>query len=90
MSLLAVYERLLTTNPLLTKGGTSFVLSVISSVLGQIVQNKELNVARSMKFALVLSPPFSHYWYPLLDKLSNWVRYHTPFTANSNECTCRL
>ena len=70
----AMYSRALDKEPVLTKGGTSFVLSCMSSIVAQLVTSggvwngaMPLNAA---KFGVTKIPPYSHFWYPILERVN--------------------
>lgn len=69
------YSRMLEREPVLTKGVTSFVISTISSYTAQHMSNGGRldagTVGVALMFGVTKTPPYSHFWYPQLDKITS-------------------
>lgn len=71
-NVLQAYQRLLKTNPILTKSVTSGVIACLGSSLSQAASGGEvsLKVSRSfLIFGTLITGPITHYLYIALDKL---------------------
>mmetsp|Transcript_66009 Transcript_66009/g.113466 ORF Transcript_66009/g.113466 Transcript_66009/m.113466 type:complete len:222 (+) Transcript_66009:24-689(+) len=68
------YTDALKSNPLKTKAATAFILSGISAVISKMQNNGwkiDADVlTTAFQMALMSCPPWSHYWYPILDMIS--------------------
>eukprot|EP00092_Neocalanus_flemingeri_P031868 GFUD01034618.1.p1 GENE.GFUD01034618.1~~GFUD01034618.1.p1 ORF type:complete len:187 (+),score=39.65 GFUD01034618.1:67-627(+) len=71
-SLLAFYQRLLKTNPILTKSITSGIIACAGSTLSQVVAGGAVSTKVSRSFLIfgsLVTGPVTHYLYIALDKL---------------------
>lgn len=62
------YDQQMVARPLITKTWTSFVLSTLSTLIGQILEKRGIRWGEAIKFGIVYCPPYSHYWYIYMDK----------------------
>eukprot|EP00931_Biecheleriopsis_adriatica_P008347 TRINITY_DN109549_c0_g1_i1.p1 TRINITY_DN109549_c0_g1~~TRINITY_DN109549_c0_g1_i1.p1 ORF type:complete len:533 (+),score=101.29 TRINITY_DN109549_c0_g1_i1:35-1600(+) len=60
------YDREMRMRPLLTKTWTAFCMGALSNITAQLVR-KRLAVREAFSWALQGSPPYSHFWFMLLD-----------------------
>lgn len=69
-----LYARWLVQYPLKTKTLTAFVLSALSSTIAQLSRTggvMTVGIARTaIQYAVLQAPPYSHFWYQLLEKIS--------------------
>lgn len=61
------YDQQMVARPLTTKTWTSFVLSTLSTVIGQLLERRWAP-REAVKFGLIYCPPYSHFWYIYLDR----------------------
>jgi hypothetical protein len=70
-----IYGRWLDEEPVATKACTSFVLSSMSSLVAQLItsggQWSGSMPLEAAKFGITKIPPYSHFWYPILDRINN-------------------
>lgn len=66
------YTTALGLRPFLVQWVTSLVLSFLSAVIGQLLlqDRSATSLRKALSFAIVMSPPFSHFWYPVLETLA--------------------
>ncbi|CAK9009958.1 PXMP2/4 family protein 3 [Durusdinium trenchii] len=60
------YDQQIEVRPLATKALTSSVLAALSSVVAQVIRRKA-SIREVVSFTLQAAPPFSHFWFELLE-----------------------
>lgn len=81
IQILGLYQRLLRSNPIVTKSVTSSIIAGLGSILSQVLTGKAISLQSLRAFVIyggLVSGPIAHYFYILLDKLfpgSGLIKY---------------
>ena len=70
-TLSGVYMRALARRPLATKAVSGFCLGAMSNMVASFQQTGRIDVLRAMRYGMLNSPPYSHFWFPFLDSLTS-------------------